>query len=172
MCSMCPSNLKRIRPKIIDCVTTRALTNARTHARVVGEHERYVVLNTYTFPAYLERIRSTVWSRHDCSVHSDDNVLGVVQYGRVLGVVQYGRVFSPKSVWRVLGVVQCGNLLGVVKYGHLLGFVQYGRVLGVVPYGHVLGVDHYRLVLGGIQLDVFLDLVLGAWLDTHNLLVT
>jgi hypothetical protein len=43
---------KRIRPKIIECVTTRALT------RVVREHEKYVALACSMFTANLKRIGS------------------------------------------------------------------------------------------------------------------
>jgi hypothetical protein len=57
---------------------TRSRTRALARVRAVREHEKFVVINTYvsssTFPANLERIRSTVWSRHDCSVHSDDKL--------------------------------------------------------------------------------------------------
>jgi hypothetical protein len=43
---MCPANLKRIRPKIIDCVTTRALAHARSNVCEVREHKKYVALAT------------------------------------------------------------------------------------------------------------------------------
>jgi hypothetical protein len=53
MCSMCLANLKKIRSKISECLTTRALAHASSHTlalahmRAVREHDKYVAHVNY-----------------------------------------------------------------------------------------------------------------------------